>query len=84
MGPAGARDADADIRKSCRDRRMRFVHGHQYAHDCNEAVEHGIGHRPRRGLDQSIAAAAKCLARHRDDLIITHGMRQLIQTRRLA
>src|SRR5262249_39438543 len=46
-----------------------------------EPVEDGFGDRAGRGLDQSIATRAKRPARDLDDLVVAHGVRELVGTR---
>src|SRR5215467_2143166 len=79
---AVAYDGNPDAGKGRRDRRMRLVHGDPHPQDLREPVEDGFGHRAGRGLDQSIATGAKSPARDVDDLVVAHGMRELVGARR--
>src|SRR5262249_42138253 len=63
------------------DRRMRLVHGDPHSQGLREPVEDGFGDRAGRGLDQSIATRAKRPARDLDDLVVAHGVRELVGTR---
>src|SRR5437899_4509262 len=83
MFSAGAHEGNPDIGKGRRDRRMRLMHGNPHALDLPEAIENGFGDRAGRGLDEPVAAGAKCLARNLDDLVVAHGMRELIGARSL-
>src|SRR5262245_20166313 len=79
---AVAYDGNPDAGKGRRDRRMRLVHGDPHPQDLREPVEDGFGYRAGRGLDQSIATGAKRPARDVDDLVVAHGMRELVGARR--
>src|SRR5262245_25308760 len=78
---AVAYDGDPDAGKGRCDRRMRLVHADPHPQDLREPVEDGFSDRAGRGLDQSIATRAKRPARDLDDLVVAHGVRELVGTR---
>src|SRR6516165_3832447 len=76
-----AYDGDPDTGKGRCDRRVRLVHGDPHPQDLREPVEDGLRDRAGRGFDQPIATGAKRLARHLDDLVVAHRMRELVGAR---
>ena len=61
---------------------MRLVYGDPHSQDLREPLEDGFGDRAGGGLDQPIATGAKRPARDLDDLVVAHGMRELVRARR--
>src|SRR5215472_8021346 len=78
---AVAYDGDPDAGKSRRDRGMRLVHGDPHPQNLREPLEDGFGDRAGRGLDQPTPTGAERLARDLNDLVIAHGVRELVGAR---
>src|SRR5262249_33169646 len=78
---AVAYDGAPDAGKGRRDRGMRLVHGDPHPQDLREPLEDGFGDRAGRGLDQPTPTGAERLARDLDDLVIAHGVRELVGAR---
>src|SRR5262249_12865733 len=81
IGLATARQADPDIGKGGGNWSMRFMNRHPNALHLWEAVEHGCGDGAGGSFHQPIAAAAERLTGDGGDLIVAHGMRQLVRAR---
>src|SRR6478609_1617310 len=79
---ASAHDGDPDIGKGRRNRRVGLVDRDPDPCDLRELIQDGGGDRAGGGLDQPMAAGPEGLAGDLHDLIVAHGVRELVGARR--
>ena len=60
---------------------MRLMHGNFHPQHAGETVEHRLCHCSSCGLYQPITPRAECAARSGNDLIVIHGVGELVRTR---
>src|SRR5262245_6999601 len=63
---------------------MRLMYGDLHAQHLREPAEHGLGHFASRRPDQPMATGAERETRDVDDLVVAHGVGELVGTRRRA